>query len=111
MNALGQTAAARGVSVLKDMISFDSDVGNSDMSHGWANLTRKYLALLAYEKRGLNPICFRPFSEYGEDQQPATRSRVSASAFWLNGERQSFTSGFPVHRCGTSFQSRTAWMA
>jgi GDP-L-fucose synthase len=55
----------------EDMICFDSDIGMPDMSYGWAKLTCEYLARLAYEKHGLNSICFRPFSGYGEDQDDA----------------------------------------
>lgn len=52
----------------EDMISFDGDIGMPDMSYGWAKLTCEYLARLAYEKHGLNSVCYRPFSGYGEDQ-------------------------------------------
>jgi len=55
----------------EDMISFDTDIGMPDMSYGWAKLTCEYLARLAYQKHGLNSICFRPFSGYGEDQDDA----------------------------------------
>ena len=55
----------------EDMISFDSDIGMPDMSYGWAKLTCEYLAKLAYEKHGLESICYRPFSGYGEDQDNA----------------------------------------
>ncbi len=52
----------------EDMISFDEDIGMPDMSYGWAKLTCEYLAQLAYEKHGLESVCYRPFSGYGEDQ-------------------------------------------
>jgi len=55
----------------EDMISFDSNIGMPDMSYGWAKLTCEYLAKLAYEKHGLESICYRPFSGYGEDQDDA----------------------------------------
>ncbi len=55
----------------EDMISFESDLGMPDMSYGWAKLTCEYLARLAYEKHGLESICYRPFSGYGEDQDDA----------------------------------------
>lgn len=55
----------------EDMISFDSHIGMPDMSYGWAKLTCEYLAKLAYEKHGLESICYRPFSGYGEDQDDA----------------------------------------
>ena len=52
----------------EDMISFDEDIGMPDLSYGWAKLTCEYLARLAYEKHGLESVCYRPFSGYGEDQ-------------------------------------------
>jgi GDP-L-fucose synthase len=55
----------------EDMISFDDDIGMPDMSYGWAKLTCEYLARLAHEKHGLNSVCYRPFSGYGEDQDDA----------------------------------------
>lgn len=55
----------------EDMISFDGNIGMPDMSYGWAKLTCEYLARLAWEKHGLQSICYRPFSGYGEDQDDA----------------------------------------
>lgn len=52
----------------EDMINFDGNLGMPDMSYGWAKLTCEYLARLAYEKHGLESVCYRPFSGYGEDQ-------------------------------------------
>ena len=52
----------------EDMISFDGDIGMPDMSYGWAKLTCEYLARLAHEKHGLESVCYRPFSGYGQDQ-------------------------------------------
>ena len=65
-------------------IDFNSDViGKPDLSYGWAKLTGEYLAKLAYERNGLNTVCFRPFSGYGEDQHvsypfPSILQRVAA---------------------------------
>jgi len=52
----------------EDMIDFRTDLAMPDMSYGWAKLTVEYLARLAYEKHGLESVCYRPFSGYGEDQ-------------------------------------------
>jgi nucleoside-diphosphate-sugar epimerase len=52
----------------EDMIDFNKDLGLPDMSYGWAKLTSEYLALLAYERYGLESAIYRPFSGYGEDQ-------------------------------------------
>ena len=43
----------------EDMISFENDIGMPDMSYGWAKLTCEYLAQLAYQKHGLNSICYQ----------------------------------------------------
>jgi len=53
----------------ESLINFNDDmIGKPDLSYGWAKLTGEYLAKLAYERNGLNTVCFRPFSGYGEDQ-------------------------------------------
>ena len=52
----------------EDMIDFRENIGMPDMSYGWAKLTGEYLARLAHQHYGLDVICYRPFSGYGEDQ-------------------------------------------
>ena len=42
--------------------------GVPDMSYGWSKLTGEYLAKLAHDNYGLDIVCYRPFSGYGEDQ-------------------------------------------
>lgn len=60
---------AEGYELLsEEMIVFEGDIGMPDMTYGWAKLTCEYLARLAYEKHGLESVCYRPFSGYGEDQ-------------------------------------------
>ena len=61
-----------------------------DMSYGWANLTCERLARLAYRKHGLQSICDRPFSGYGEDQDDTGAGESwSGSPEWLKpGVRQ-----------------------
>jgi UDP-glucose 4-epimerase len=53
----------------KDM-DFESSmrVGLPDMVYGWSKLTAEYLAYIANKRHGLNIMCPRPFSGYGEDQ-------------------------------------------
>lgn len=65
-----QTAENR-VLLSEDMISFDKDIGVPDLSYGWAKLTGEYLMKLYVERYGGRAIAFRPFSGYGEDQDPA----------------------------------------
>lgn len=56
----------------ENMINFDGDdIGIADLTYGWSKLTGEYLAKLAHEKYGLDIICYRPFSGYGEDQNTA----------------------------------------
>lgn len=52
----------------EEFINFGDDIGMPDMTYGWAKLTVEYEARLAYERHGLNSVCYRPFSGYGEDQ-------------------------------------------
>lgn len=42
-----------------------------DMSYGWAKLTGEYLSHLAVQKYGFRVAVYRPFSGYGEDQDPS----------------------------------------
>lgn len=46
-------------------------IGLPDMTYGWAKLTGEYLADVAVEKYGLPVVIYRPFSGYGEDQDPS----------------------------------------
>ena len=52
----------------EDMITFESDIGMADLTYGWAKLTGEYLARLAHKNYGLDVVCYRPMSGYGEDQ-------------------------------------------
>jgi GDP-L-fucose synthase len=52
----------------ESMIDFTDDLGMPDMTYGWAKLTVEYVSRLAHEKHGLESVCYRPFSGYGEDQ-------------------------------------------
>jgi len=65
----------------ESMIDFREDLGMPDMTYGWAKLTMEYVSRLAHEKHGLESVCYRPFSGYGEDQDltypfPAICKRV-----------------------------------
>lgn len=46
-------------------------MGLPDLTYGWAKMTGEYLACIAYKHYGLNVVCYRPFSGYGEDQHPS----------------------------------------
>lgn len=49
------------------MINFEN-IGVPDMTYGWSKLTGEYLASMAHKSCGLDVVCYRPFSGYGEDQ-------------------------------------------
>ena len=58
-----------GYRLLKeDDINFSQNIGQPDLTYGWAKLTCEYLGRLAHERYGLNVVAFRPFSGYGHDQ-------------------------------------------
>jgi nucleoside-diphosphate-sugar epimerase len=54
----------------EDMIDFAQGVLAPDLTYGWSKLTGEYLAQLAVQKNGLRIGIVRPFSGYGEDQDP-----------------------------------------
>ncbi|MDX1478413.1 MAG: NAD-dependent epimerase/dehydratase family protein [Saprospiraceae bacterium] len=59
-----------------------TNMGQPDMTYGWAKLTGEYLAHIAAEYYGVKVTCIRPFSGYGEDQDltypiPAIAQRVA----------------------------------
>ena len=61
-----------GAVALKETdICFDRQLGLPDMTYGWSKLTGEYLAKIAAKSYGLHVTCIRPFSGYGEDQDPS----------------------------------------
>ena len=57
--------------VLKESdVNFKTSLKMPDMTYGWSKLTGEYLARIANKKYGINVACVRPFSGYGEDQEP-----------------------------------------
>lgn len=48
-----------------------SKIGLPDMSYGWSKLTGEFLAQHAAKRYDLPVVCYRPFSGYGEDQDPS----------------------------------------
>jgi nucleoside-diphosphate-sugar epimerase len=45
-----------------------NNMGQPDMTYGWAKLTGEYLAYIAAKYYNVKVTCIRPFSGYGEDQ-------------------------------------------
>jgi UDP-glucose 4-epimerase len=58
------------VALREPMIDFQDVIGAPDYTYGWSKLTGEYLGRIAVEKYGLNVAVVRPFSGYGEDQEP-----------------------------------------
>jgi nucleoside-diphosphate-sugar epimerase len=76
------------------MIDFGEILGKPDYTYGWSKLTGEYLGRIAVEKYKLKVAVVRPFSGYGEDQEPvypfpAIALRVAARRnpviVWGNG--------------------------
>lgn len=56
----------------ESMISFSTGrIGRPDMTYGWSKLTGEYLAREAVAQYDIPVVIYRPFSGYGEDQDPA----------------------------------------
>lgn len=71
------------IALEESAISFDSSLGQPDMTYGWSKLTGEYLAQIAAAHYGISVACVRPFSGYGEDQDlsypvPAIAARAAA---------------------------------
>lgn len=74
-----------------------SRLGVPDMTYGWSKLTGEFLAQHAAKKHGLDVVCYRPFSGYGEDQStdyPFTSiinrvlNRETPLTVWGSGDQQ-----------------------
>ncbi|MCH7744845.1 MAG: NAD(P)-dependent oxidoreductase [Chloroflexi bacterium] len=58
------------IALKESSINFDGTLGVPDMTYGWSKLTGEYLSRIAASSYGLSIACVRPFSGYGEDQEP-----------------------------------------
>lgn len=65
-----QNDLARPHRLAESDLKLTGNIGNPDMTYGWAKLTGEQLASHA-ENEGLRVHVFRPFSGYGEDQDLA----------------------------------------
>ncbi len=54
----------------EDLIDFDRGLLAPDLTYGWSKLTGEYLSQIAVKKHGMKVGIVRPFSGYGEDQDP-----------------------------------------
>jgi nucleoside-diphosphate-sugar epimerase len=80
----------------EEMIQHGGNLGQPDMTYGWSKLTGEYLSRLAAERYGLRIACVRPFSGYGEDQDPSypipaiarrAAAREAPLTVWGTGEQ------------------------
>jgi UDP-glucose 4-epimerase len=58
---------AGAIRLVESDIDF-TNMGEPDMTYGWTKLTGEFLAKIAHSHYGVNIVCIRPFSGYGEDQ-------------------------------------------
>ncbi len=84
------------VALKESDIDYNSNLGVPDMTYGWSKMTGEYLAQIAARHYGLNVVCIRPFSGYGEDQDlsypiPAIAARAARKEdpfeVWGTGEQ------------------------
>lgn len=59
-----------GIALKENMIDFGQGFAAPDFTYGWSKLTGEYLGKIAFEKYGMNIAVIRPFSGYGEWQEP-----------------------------------------
>ena len=65
-----QQTSEGAVQLRESMIDFRDVIGKPDYTYGWSKLTGEYLGRIAVDKYGLQVAVVRPFSGYGEDQEP-----------------------------------------
>ena len=65
-----QQTSEGAVQLSESMIDFRDVIGKPDYTYRWSKLTGEYLSRIAVEKYGLQIAVVRPFSGYGEDQEP-----------------------------------------
>jgi UDP-glucose 4-epimerase len=82
----------------EDMIDFDNGVLAPDLTYGWSKLTGEYLSQIAVRKHKMSVGIVRPFSGYGEDQDPSYP--VPAIALRAASKQN------PVRVWGTGMQGR-----
>lgn len=64
----------KGIALQEDLVdlkTFGARFGMPDLVYGWSKLSGEFLAMTFAKQYGLNVFCPRPFSGYGEDQDPS----------------------------------------
>ncbi|MEP2671028.1 MAG: NAD-dependent epimerase/dehydratase family protein [Cyclobacteriaceae bacterium] len=62
--------AGKDIALSESMIDFESGFAVPDFTYGWSKLTGEYLSKIAHRNYGLSVAVIRPFSGYGEWQEP-----------------------------------------
>lgn len=75
-----------------------TNMGQPDMTYGWTKLTGEFLAKITAKHYGVNIVCIRPFSGYGEDQDYSYPIPAIA--------RRSVHKESPFEVWGTGYQGR-----
>lgn len=58
------------IALKEEMIDFENGVSSPDFTYGWSKLTGEFLSKIAHSHYGLKIAVVRPFSGYGEYQEP-----------------------------------------
>jgi UDP-glucose 4-epimerase len=67
---IGLQAANSNIALKESMINFNTSFAAPDFTYGWSKLTGEYLSKIAHSHYGLKIAVVRPFSGYGEYQEP-----------------------------------------
>lgn len=59
-----------GIALKESLIDFEKGFSSPDFTYGWSKLTGEYLSKIAASRYGLKVAVIRPFSGYGEYQEP-----------------------------------------
>lgn len=62
--------ADRDIALQEGMIDFEKGFAAPDFTYGWSKLTGEFLSRIAHRNYGLSVAVIRPFSGYGEWQEP-----------------------------------------
>ena len=67
---IGLQESNSNIALKENMIDFEKGFAAPDFTYGWSKLTGEYLSRIAYKNYGLKVAVVRPFSGYGEWQEP-----------------------------------------
>ncbi|MBL7860718.1 MAG: NAD-dependent epimerase/dehydratase family protein [Cyclobacteriaceae bacterium] len=62
--------ADKDIALREEMIDFEKGFAAPDFTYGWSKLTGEFLSRIAHRNYGLSAAVIRPFSGYGEWQEP-----------------------------------------